>query len=347
MERSFVSRMVNELHKIHSYHAGKASSLHPHTEQVSTARNWAMDTHVSIYSSEASSEPAIGAAWEELGRLEGLLSRFVNDSDVWKINQSAGQHPVGISPETWEILTQAVVLSERTMGLFDITVAPLVDLWNVKHAVEVPSKRRIEREKRSVGFGGLSLDAEGKTAFLKDPGQAIDLGGIGKGFAADRCIGMLQSYGMHAGVVDLGGNVAILGNKADSQPWRVGLRHPRVHGCLIGAIEVNQGAVVTSGDYERYFIDASGRRWHHIIDPRSGFPADSGLISVTVLHSSAMTADALSTALFIAGIEAASGMIEAFPGAEVIMVDNRLNVFITEGLKGTYLANEGMEAIVI
>lgn len=283
----------------------------------------------------------------ELLRLENALSRFIPDSEVSKINQNSGKGYVNISSETFEILSCAIQLSQISQGLFDISVGPLIELWDYKHSFHVPEGKRIRHVLSLVDFRDLMLNPGEKAASLRRPGQSIDLGGIGKGYAGDCCIKILQKYGVVSAFINIGGNVSTLGNKPDGSSWSVGIRHPRYDGCLIGAVRVTGKAVVTSGDYERYFIDSEGKRWHHILDPTTGYPAESGLISVTVIADSAMTADALSTAIFVAGIDKGLGYLAQFSGVDVVLVDNYQRVFITQGLKESYQTVEGINATMI
>lgn len=284
---------------------------------------------------------ALQAVNDESQRLEYLLSRFLSESDISRINRSAGVKCEKISHETFEILKSAIECSIISQGLFDITVGPLTDLWDFKHTFEVPESSKIERVLPLVGYKDLELDAVKKTAILKKSGQSVDLGGIGKGFASDRFMEIFQEYGITSAFSNIGGNVSTLGNKPDGSPWRVGIRHPRLNG-LIGAVGVTGKAVVTSGDYERYFLDKEGRRFHHIINPITGYPAESGLISVTVVADSAMTADTLSTAVFVAGLERGVTLIEKYPRVEAILVDMKLRVYVTSGLQHCFQAATGI-----
>mgnify|MGYP000848862070 CR=1 FL=1 len=272
----------------------------------------------------------------ELARLENMLSRFVPDSEITQINQSAGKESVAISDETFEILSAAVRLSVLSQGAFDITIGPLIDLWDYKHATQPPEGTKIRQTLDLVNFRDLLLDEDKCTAKLRKAGQSIDLGGIGKGYASDRCLELFARGVIESAFVNIGGNVSVLGSKPDGTAWRVGIRHPRQNGNLIGAVEASGESVVTSGDYERFFIDLEGRCWHHILNPISGYPADSGLISATVIAADALMADALSTAIFIAGMERGLGLLHQFPQTEAVLIDQKQQVFITQGLKDRY-----------
>lgn len=306
-----------------------------------------MNTIISFRIHDRKSEQALERVKAELFRLERKLSRFVQDSEVSRINLSAGKASVDISSETCEILSSAIRVAEISDGLFDITISPLLDLWDYKHSSCVPEESKIRSTLALVNFRDLLLNSEVREAGLRNEGQSIDLGGIGKGYASDHCIKMLQDNGVNSAFINIGGNVSTLGNKPDGTPWSVGIKHPRQVNGLIGIVEVSGKAVVTSGDYERYFIDVDGKRRHHILNPVTGYPADSGLISVSVISDSAIIGDALSTAIFAGGIENGLEYLTHFPGAEAILVDKLEQVYITKGIKGCFKAIEGVEALII
>jgi len=306
-----------------------------------SAVHTAMGTEMVHQAFGRNSMKALRAVKKEAQRLEGLLSRFLPESDVSRINRSAGIKSEKISSETYEILSYAIECSFILEGLFDITVGPLVDLWDYKHALEPPANKKIEAVLPLVSYNDLELDADQKTAKLKYSGQSVDLGGIGKGCASDRFMEIFQEYGVTSAFSNIGGNVSTLGNKPDGSPWRVGIRHPRLND-LFGAVAVTGKAVVTSGDYERYFLDKEGRRFHHILNPITGYPAESGLISVTVVADSAMTADALSTAIFVAGLKRGVALLEKYPWAQAVLMDAKLRVYVRQGLRQYFQASAGI-----
>ncbi len=306
-----------------------------------------MNTEITYRAFGENAASAVTEAKAALLRLESILSRFMPGSEVSMINQNAGKGYVNISSETFEVLSCASRLSEISEGLFDITVGPLVDLWRYNHSFQVPEDEEIRHALSLVNYRDLMLNPEEQSASLRRAEQSIDLGGIGKGYISDCLVKTLQNYGVVSAFVNIGGNVSTLGNKPDGSYWSVGIRHPRYSGCLIGAVKVTGQAVVTSGDYERYFVDGTGKRRHHIINPTTGYPVESGLISVTVVAESAMVADGLSTSVFAAGIDGGLGYLTRFPGVDAVLVDNNQRVFITQGLKETYQMVEGIDVIVI
>lgn len=281
---------------------------------------------------------ALEAVRAEAGRLERLWSRFLPESELYMLNESAGKKRVCVSAPTYGFLELADHVSELSEGLFDITVSPLVDLWDYKRAAAPPPEERIRQVLPLVSFRDLTLNSEDQTALLKKSGQAVDPGGVGKGYAGDLFIEVFKEFGIISAFSNIGGNVATLGSKPDGRAWTVGIRHPRSSG-LIGAVAVTGKAVVTSGDYERYFIGADGRRYHHILNPKTGYPAQSGLVSVTVVAESAALADALSTAIFVAGFDKGLALLNRFPQAEAVLIDEELRITVTRELKKCFRAS--------
>jgi len=298
-------------------------------------------------------EESLAAVWREIGRIEGLLSRFLPGSEISRVNESAGIQPERIGPDTCAVLSKALEFSRRCPGCFDVTIEPLVRLWSSSKATGcAPSEDSIRQALALVHDEDLLLDAGDRypyaaTAGLRYAGQAIDLGGIGKGYAGDRILEIYRQFGVLSAYSNLGGNVVTLGAKPDGAAWRVGIQHPRQEGRLIGVVSVVNQSVVTSGDYQRYFIDRQGNRQHHILDPKTGYPADSGLISVTMVTENSLAADALSTITFVAGLERGVEMLKRFSGAEAVLVDSGLRVYITAGLRERFQGAEGSSVSVI
>ncbi|MHB8072026.1 MAG: FAD:protein FMN transferase [Candidatus Cryosericum sp.] len=291
---------------------------------------------------------SLRAVHDEAVRLEELLSRYLPGSEISRINRSAGVTCERLSSDTYEVLSYAIDFSRRCRGLFDVTIGPLVDLWaSAKGTLKPPEDSRIREVLPLVDYADLFLDPCRKTAGLRRKGQSIDLGGIGKGFAGDKFLEVYRRYDVSSAFSNLGGNVVALGTKRDGSPWRVGIQHPRQDSSLIGLVSVTDKAVVTSGDYQRYFIGNDGRRYHHILDPSVGYPADSGLASVTVVADSSTAADGLSTSLFIAGMKRGLDLLKRFPGAEAIFVSTDLQVHITAGLTERFQAGEGISVSIL
>lgn len=303
-----------------------------------------MNTVVShtVYGGRA--ERAAAAAQQEAQRLEGLFSRFIPASDISRLNKAAGGGEVKLSPETCDVLAAGLACSRNTGGCFDITVGPLVRLWKDG---EPPAEWEIAAARELTGIVSLSLDRRRRTASLAKAGQGVDLGGIGKGYAADRILSVFRKYRVTSAFADFGGNIAVLGSKPDGTPWQVGIRHPKRENALIGVLSVADRSVVTSGDDQRAVRGADGEIRSHIIDPRTGMPVQGGLCSVTVVSPSSTTADALATALFTAGIEEGLRFLGNYSGTEALFVDRELSVFLTPGLAGGFRAAEGIKTHIV
>jgi thiamine biosynthesis lipoprotein len=289
----------------------------------------------------------LAAARTELTRLEGQLSRFIPSSDVSRINRSVGRGGEPVSADTLAVLERARQAAARCGGCFDPTIGPLVDLWNIRgEDFAPPDEPAIQAALALVDYRDLGVNDSAGTAGLHRAGQSLDLGGIGKGCAGDALMRLFGEYGVDSALSNLGGNVIARGCKPDGSLWQVGIRHPRREGALIGALGVMDCAVVTSGDDQRYRVDSCGNRCHHILDPRTGYPARSGLLSVTVAAASALDADVYSTALFVAGLERGLELLRGQPGMEAVFVDEDLRVFATAGLAGDFQSGGNQVVIV-
>lgn len=317
-------------------------------QKEATRTHFAMGTVMSHKVFGMYAEDSLDAVCREISRLEELLSRFIPESDVSHINQSAGKDPVRISPETFDVLTRTVEMSSICQGRFDITIAPLVDLWNIgKESFHLPTEKEIKHTLALVNPQDLILDPDNRTARLKKAGESIDLGGIGKGYAGDRILELFRAFGIQSAYSNLGGNVVTLGAKPDGKPWQIGIQHPRQENCLLGTVSVVDQSVVTSGDYQRSSSGSNGKRFHHILNPTTGCPVDAGLISVTIVTENSMTADALSTAIFAIGLDRSINTLKSFPKTEAILVDAGEQVFVTQGLEGQFHPAEGIHFSIL
>lgn len=268
-----------------------------------TADFFAMDTFMSITAygedEQAAQDTAVQLE-QRINALEPALSRTREDSDLYRLNHADGA-VCEVSEDTYAAIEAAVQFAEWTGGAFDPTMAPLTDLWgiNTDHA-HVPAQAEIDAALTHVGYQNIELLGNNQVRLLN--GAQLDLGGIGKGFATDAAAAMLD--GTRGVLATLGGNIGAYGENPnrDSGNWVVGIADPDDNAAFIATVEVRDLSVVTSGDYERYF-EQDGKRYHHIFDPATGYPADSGLRSVTVIDESSTRADALTTALFVMGLE--------------------------------------------
>ena len=273
--------------------------------------------------------------------IESVLSLHLSQSEIAAINENAGVQPVAVSQRTFDLLQRAKELSEQSDGAFDITIAPVVELWGItSDHPHVPTDEELAQAMALMGLEDLVLHEEACTAYLTRPGMAIDLGGIAKGWTADQLREYARELGAERGYVSLGGNLMIIGERPDGDPFKFGLRDPQGDASTyLGTVTLKDGyTMATTGGYERYF-EEDGIRYHHVLDPRTGYPADSDLLSVAVISKDGTLADYLSTTLFVQGLEAA----KAAAGSEdyaLVMVDQEINVWISGSLRGNFEPHE-------
>jgi len=312
------------------------------------ATHCAMGTVMTHKAFGLNAEDSLEAVCREVVRLEGLLSRFLPDSEISRVNRSAGIKGEKVSLETYEVLSTAVAFSRCFPGCFDVTIEPLVTLWHTaEESLSQPDESSIKQVLPLVNYRDLILDPWGMTAGLRNVRQSVDLGGIGKGVAGDRIREVLKEYDISSAYSNLGGNVVTVGTKPDGSPWHIGIQHPRRENRLIGSVSVVNQTVVTSGDYQRCFTDSQGKRHHHILNPSTGYPSESGLISVSIVTEKSSAADPLSTILFVAGMEKGLKFLKSFPETEAIFVDADLQVYVTQGLRYRFQAARGIEVRIL
>ena len=254
-------------------------------------------------------EHILNEAFSEIRRYEKLFSAEIGDSDVAKINRAKGEKTV-VSPETAELIGIALKYSELSDGAFDITIRPVSGLWDFKDPEAVPpDKADIEEALTHVGYEKIVLDEKESSVFLSDSEAEIDLGGIAKGYIADKVKEFLIENGVGSAIINLGGNVLLIGSKPGNVPFSVGIEKPFSGEQMIMILEVSDVSMVTSGNYERYF-KYKDKLYHHILDTKTGYPVENGLNSVTVLTDRSVDGDALSTAFFCVGSEGAAALEE-------------------------------------
>jgi thiamine biosynthesis lipoprotein len=245
------------------------------------------------------------------------MSPHIEGSDVARLSRSDSPQPV--SPETAAVLRLGLHLAAQSNGAFDLTLGRLKALWGIEgETPQVPDREAVEDALRGIGPQALRLEAP--LVVKSRPELQLDLGGIAKGYAIDRAIFLLADAGVEFASVNAGGDMRLLGDRGGKRPWRIGIQHPRDPQRLLATLEVEDVAVVTSGDYERYF-EQDGRRYHHLFDPRTGYPA-TACRSVTVVAPSAMLADALATAVFVLGPQQGISLLQYYPEAQALIIDS-------------------------
>lgn len=293
---------------------------------------FALDTAVSITlyafaDGALSSQALLDGCFAELERYEQLLSAEREDSDIGRLNQAEG-NPVPLSEETIELLQIGLQYGKLTNGALDITIRPASRLWNFQGSPALPDPADLSAAAALVDYRNLHLD--GLTAWLTDPDAAVDLGGIAKGYIADRLASYLTKNGVESALLDLGGNIVAIGDK-EGEDWKIGVRDPSDENALAAVIPVQNASVVTSGTYERgFWLD--GVRYHHLLEPKTGWPVQNGLSSVTIVSPLSVDGDALSTACFVLGEEKALSLIESLPDVEALFIRDDGSLSASSGL---------------
>jgi len=281
------------------------------------------------------SEPVelFSGAFSIIEKEEKLMSLQIEDSDLNKVNRAAGVTSVEVSPDTLEVLDAALNYAVISEGAFDPTIAPLVELWGIVtgNAVTPPEKTDIERVRALTNYRKVTVNNADNTVFLEQEDMKIDLGAIAKGYVGDKIKEYLLSEGVERGIINLGGNIVVMGSKPGDEPWKIGIQNPfDDRGKHIGLVKVIDKTVVTSGIYERFFMH-EGVRYHHILDPWTGYPVDNELASVSIISDKSIDADGLSTSLFALGVEKGLKLIEEVEGSEAIFVTRENEVILSSG----------------
>lgn len=295
---------------------------------------FAMDTYMTLTAYGENCEEATEAAADEIERLNALLSTGNADSEVGQINANGGGT---LSEDTSYLLKRSLELYESTDGRFDVAIYPIMDAWGfTTQNYQVPSEETLSSLMPLIDASNIIYDEENATISFSVDGMEIDFGGIAKGYTSSRLAEIFKEYGVTSALVNLGGNVQVIGGKTDGTAWRVAVQDPEDTEDYIGVLSVMDKAVITSGGYERYF-DQDGVTYHHIIDPSTGYPADSGLISVTIVTEDGTLADGLSTSLFIMGKDDAVTYWRAHSDEfDFILVDDERNIYISEGISDAF-----------
>ena len=303
-------------------------------DEASETRDiFAMDTYMTLTAYGDHAGEAVDAAVDEIERLDALLSVSDQDGEIYTLNQNGSEI---VSEDTAELIERSLAFYKSTDGLFDITVYPLMDAWGfTTEKYRVPSQKEIRKLLQRVDASKVSYDAKTRMVTLPDD-MEIDLGGIAKGYTSGRVMDIFRQHGVTSGIVSLGGNVHLCGAKTDGSLWKVAIENPDKSDNYIGVVSAKDKAVITSGGYERYF-EQDGKRWHHILDPRTGWPAESGLSSVSIVSGDGTLADALSTSLFIMGKEDAISYWKKHADSfDVILVEGDGSITITQGLQDSF-----------
>lgn len=293
-----------------------------------------MGTLVSITAVGANDQAAndvINAGFQEIKRLERLLSTWIPDSELSRVNASAGVKPVQVSPETLAVVRRSLQIAEMTGGAFNIALGPAISVWNISGEPRLPSTAELDALKPLLSLHAVHADVWERTIYLEKAGMQIDVGGIGKGYAADQAVMAMKKAGAMAGVVALSGDIKTFGKLPGGKKFPVAIQHPRREGEVLVFIDLQDEAISTAGDYERFF-EQGGVRYHHILDPSTLQPARS-CQSVSVVAKEGVLADGLDTGIFVMGATRGMELVEYLKDVEAIIVDQAGEVHISSGLK--------------
>ncbi len=298
-----------------------------------------LGTVCSIRILDGGSQAALDVSFARLRQIENEMSANTGGTIVAAINAGAGQAPVSAPPDVRYVTGKALQYASLSHGAFDPTIGPIVRLWNIGMDGErIPAPEEIRAALPLVDYTAVRIDDAAGTIFLPRAGMRLDLGAIAKGYAADEVARILKEKHVKAAVIDLGGNIEVFGKKPDGSQWRVGIQNPfDDRGAYIGVAALPGGStVVTSGVYERFFIGPDGTRYHHILDTHTGSPVRNGLVSVTVISTSSIDADGMSTTLFALGLKAGMALVESMPHVEAVFIDEDKHVYMSSGVPSIF-----------
>jgi len=303
--------------------------------------NIVMDTAVTLSAYGKNSKEAVEESFQKLDELDKMASTTISESDVYKINSCSGKSYVKVHPEILKMIETSIEYSKLSDGAFDITLGPIINLWGIGTDNErLPSDEEIKAKLKLVGYDQISINENDNSIMLKKEGMAIDLGGIAKGFAADEVLKIYKKYNIENGLINLGSSsIYALGKNKDNNQWSVGIKHPRSEDSnnYIGIIRLSNESLSTSGDYERFFIK-DNKRYHHIIDPKTGYPVDNGAMSDTIVidggtPDNGMLADILTTTVFTLGPEKGLKLIDSLSNVSCEITTSDYTVYTSKGFK--------------
>ena len=293
---------------------------------------FAMDTYINLTAYGPNAEAALDLAEARIRELENLWSVTDEGSEIYAANHSGGA-AVSVSADTEELLRFALDMAGETGGALEPTIYPVLTAWGfTTDSYQIPAQEELDRLLKLVDYEAITLTDN--TVTVPD-GMMLDLGAVGKGYAADETAAILRENGVESALLDFGGNILTVGSKPDGTPWRVGVRDPDSDGTL-GMLEVIDQSVVVSGGYEKYFVGEDGERYWHIIDPETGRPARSGLVQAAIVSQESRLCDALSTAIFVMGLDEAVDYWQARQDFDMLLLTDDREIYLTEGLRGAF-----------
>lgn len=302
-----------------------------------TREFYALGTLIRLRTHGKNGERAIEEAIVRLNEIDDKMSVFKGNSDVSMINKKAGISSHQVGADTYFVIKKAVEYSKLSEGTFDPTIRPVVGLWRIgSDNPKIPGKNEINKNLKLVNYEDIILNEKDNSIGLRHEKQAIDIGGIAKGYAADEVRRIFENHKIKSALIDLGGNIFAIGKKPDKALWNIGIQDPlSSRGEHVGLISVENKSIVTSGNYERFFTK-DGKVYHHIIDPKTGYPSESEIISVTIISDHSIDGDGLSTGVYILGLKKSLEIIHSLEGIEAIFITKTKEIYATSGIKDEF-----------
>ncbi|CEO27442.1 FAD:protein FMN transferase [Paraclostridium sordellii] len=278
------------------------------------------------------SKQALEKAFKRANDIENIMSVNIKDSELSKVNEKAFYKDIKLSDDLYYVIEKSLYYAKLTNGAFDPTIGNLIDAWGIgTNNGKIPEKSITDKYKNLENYKNIRLNKETKEIRFLDKNVKLDLGAIGKGYIGDEMKKVLNEEGIKSALINLGGNVVSIGYKPGGEKWNIGIVNPKEENEIVGSLKTSDEVVVTSGNYERYFIK-NGVKYHHILDPKTAYPSESGLISTTIVTKNGIDADALSTATYILGVEKAKKLIESLNEVEAFLIKDNMDSVQTQGL---------------
>ncbi|MEG1002904.1 MAG: FAD:protein FMN transferase [Clostridium sp.] len=304
-----------------------------------------MGTAIKVTIYDKSNEKILDKAFKRVIEIEDLVSINKEGTELTELNNNAGIKGVKLSDDSFNIVKKGLEYSKLSNGGYDLTIGPLVKLWSIGlPEAKVPNKNEIIDAIKKIDYKNVNINEDTKEVFLTEKGMMIDLGSIAKGYAADEIVKLLKENGVKEAIVDLGGNIYALGLKEGDKEWKVGIQDPFTdRGNVVGSVKVSNKSVVTTGIYER-FIEKDGVKYHHILNPKDGYPYKTELAGVSIIADESVDADGLSTLVFTKGLDEGIKFIESLDGVDAVFITENRNVYTTDGIKDNFkMMNESFK----
>lgn len=311
------------------------------TESYINKNGFLLDTFINIKIYDYKDEAVLEECFQLIRELENILSVHIKGSDLWNLKENSGKKWVEVSEHTINVLEKSIQVSQKTNGLFDITSGPLINLWNI-HPPEgyYPTDQERLAAINLVNYKYVSIDKKNAKVYLEKDNMEVNLGAVAKGYIADQVKLFLQSKGIHKAIINLGGNVLTLGKHSEKRPFKVGIQDPNsVRGEYIGMVNISDQSVVSSGIYERFF-EYNNKKYHHILNPFTGFPEENNLIQVTIVSKDSIDGDIFSTAAYLLGLDKGMTMIEKTNGLEAIFITKNKEIYLSSGIEEEFSSKE-------